>query len=98
MKRKTARTAGFLGQSCCRRGRGCLCWRVRFGREQGGTLEEPAKILLAGVLVFAIGELKIRGGFVADFQAFEMDNTDVICATFPDLALLKLHGELIHLS
>ena len=41
--------------------------------------------------MFAVGELKIRRGFVTDFEPFEMNNADVGVAAFPDLALLKFH-------
>jgi hypothetical protein len=75
---------------------GCELWRgfrfVRFRREQCGALEHPAKIFLARMLMFAVGELEIGGGLVADLKPLEMDNADVIRATFPNLALLKFHG------
>jgi hypothetical protein len=43
------------------------------------------------VLVFAIGELEIDGGFVADFQALQFGDAHVLLAALPDLALLKFH-------
>jgi hypothetical protein len=36
----------------------------------------------------AVGELKIRGGFVTDFEPCEVNDADVFAAAFPDLALL----------
>ncbi len=81
------------GRALRRRRRG-----VRFCREQGGSLEQPAKIFFAGVLVLAVGEPKIGGGFVTDFESFELHDADVFPAAFPNLALLKLHEVPTHLS
>jgi hypothetical protein len=58
---------------------------------QDRPFEQPAKILLAGVLVFAVREPEIGGGLVSDGQSFEVDNADVFFTAFPDLALLKFH-------
>ena len=62
------------------------------------ALEQAAEILFARVLMFAVGELEIRPGFVADFKPFEPDNADVFVAAFPDLTLLKFHRRDINLS
>jgi len=42
--------------------------------------------------MFAVGELEIGRGFVADFEPFKLNDADVFVAAFPDLALLKFHG------
>ena len=76
-------------------------WRWKPGwflREQGGAFEQAAEIFFAGVLMLAVGELEVRGGFVADFEPFEVDDADEFLAALPDLALLKFHGREIHLS
>lgn len=41
--------------------------------------------------MFSTLELEVRGGFVSDFEPFEVNDADVFNAAFPDLALLKLH-------
>lgn len=41
--------------------------------------------------MFAVSELRVRGGFVADFETLEMHDADESFAAFPDLALLKFH-------
>ena len=48
--------------------------------------------------MFAVVEFEIRRGFVTDFEAFELNDPNVLGAAFPDLALLKFHGRKIHLS
>jgi hypothetical protein len=41
--------------------------------------------------MFSALELEVRGGFVTDFEPFEVNDADVFSAAFPDLALLKFH-------
>jgi hypothetical protein len=55
------------------------------------AFEQAAEIFFARVLMFAVGELEVRRGFVTDFEPFEVNNADVFIAAFPDLALLKFH-------
>ena len=69
----------------------------RQGRHECRAFEQAAEILFARVLMFAVGKLEIRRGFVADFEPFELNNADVFVAAFPDLALLKFHRWKIHL-
>jgi hypothetical protein len=57
------------------------------------AFEQAAEILFARVLMFAVGELEIGGGFITDFKPFEMNNADVDAAAFPDLALLKFQDQ-----
>src|ERR1035438_10269707 len=64
----------------------------RLVRQQGGPFQQPAEILFAGVLMRAVGEPKIGGGLVTDLEPLEVDDADVLFATFPDLALLQFHG------
>jgi hypothetical protein len=57
------------------------------------AFEQAAEILFAGVLMFAVGELAIRGGFVTDGEAFDVNNANVDVAAFPNLALLKFQAQ-----
>ena len=70
----------------------------RLWREQVGAFEQTAEIFFAGVLMLAVSELEIGGGFVADFEPFEVDDADEFLAALPDLALLKFHEVTVHLS
>ena len=45
-----------------------------------------------------VGEIKIGGGFVADFQPLQVDNTHEFSAALPDLALSKFHQRAMSLS
>ena len=40
-------------------------------------------------MMFSIAGLEIRHHFIADFEAFEMDDADEFITVFPNLALLK---------
>lgn len=66
---------------------------LSFGRDQRCSFQQPAKIFFARVLMFAVVELNIRGRFVTDFEALKVDDPNVFIAAFPDLSLLKFHGE-----
>jgi hypothetical protein len=46
----------------------------------------------------SVGEPKVRGGFVSDFEPLEVDDADVLFAALPNLALFQFHGLRIHLS
>ena len=63
--------------------------------QEGRAFEQAAEIFFARVLMFAVGELEVRRGFITHFEPFEVNNADVGVAAFPDLALLKLHGKKI---
>ena len=43
--------------------------------------------------MFAVGELAIRGGFVTDGEAFDVNTANVDVAAFPNLALLKFQAQ-----
>lgn len=67
------------------------CFRT-FGSDENGAFEQPAEILFAGVLVLAVGELEIGGGFITHFESFEVNDAHKFIAALPDLALLEFHG------
>jgi hypothetical protein len=48
--------------------------------------------------VGAVGEIEGDGGFVADFQPFEVDDAHEIIAALPDLALVEVSWMGRHLS
>ena len=50
----------------CRR-----CWR-----EQGGGLEQAAKLFLADLMVGAFAGLEVLHHFISDFEALEIDDAD----------------------
>ena len=88
-----------------RRGRNIRAVRAGGGEGFSGgrgderrAFEQAAEILFARLLMFAVGELEIRRGFVTDFEPFELNNADLFAAAFPDLALLKFHGRKNRLS
>jgi hypothetical protein len=62
------------------------------GTQESRAFEQAAEIFFARVLVFAVGELEIRRGFVTHFEPFEMHNADIDVAALPDLALLKFQA------
>jgi len=72
-----------------------------FGRRergnQGGAFEQPAEVFLARVPMLAVGELGIRGGFVANLEPFELHDPHIFLAAVPDLTLLKFHAMGTHL-
>src|SRR5579863_372493 len=67
------------------------CFRT-FGSDEDGAFEQPAEILFAGVLVLAVGELEIGGGFVTHLKPLEVNDAHKFVAALPDLALLEFHG------
>jgi hypothetical protein len=75
---------------------------LRFGRrewgDQGGAFEQAAKVFFARVQMLALGELEIRGGFVAYFEPLELYDPNEFLTAAPDLALLQFHGVGTHLS
>jgi hypothetical protein len=86
--------AHFQKQNLIARDHSAKSFLNRFGGgQQRGVFEETAKILFAGVLVGAVGELQVVGRFVADFKPFKVDDADKFRAAFPNLALLQFHGK-----
>ncbi len=63
--------------------------RFDFVFEQAALFQEAAKILFAGVAVFAFLGVEVFEDFIADFQPLEVNDADVFGAVFPNLALLQ---------
>jgi hypothetical protein len=57
--------------------------------QQRAVFQQPAEILLTGMLMPAFAGLEIFQHFIIYLQPFQMDEADKFIAAFPDLALSK---------
>jgi hypothetical protein len=68
--------------------------RFDFHLEETAIFEQAAEILFARVAMFTFAAVQILQHLVSHSQSFQVNDTDVFVAMFPDLALFEFQRHL----